>query len=249
MPRVLLLVVLKICAPLPASCTTRIAVERASGHHVIAQSHVPSLRGFALAVGQWSSSVVTSLSWRSAVVEHSQFLAQASSSRGRRIWFLESSGQLCVWSKELLVEYHVFSAVIGAFAGLTSSSVRMHRKRPSRQRFVKDAASWFQRLVDSRSGPSSREATDPSGPGRVRFAPSASELVACGALFREENIGVLEARSILYAVRCAERNPLERFLILSDSFALAPALCKGRQNNSHCFESCQVDTVGVELLR
>ena len=53
-----------------------------------------SLRAVALAVGQGSSSTVTSLSWRSAILELSQFLTQASSSRRRRIWFLESRGKL-----------------------------------------------------------------------------------------------------------------------------------------------------------
>ena len=93
-------------------------------------------------------------------MELSQFLTHASSSHGRRIWFAESRGQLCVWSRELLVESYVFSAVIGVFAGLTFASVRMHRKRASHSRFVKDAASWPWRLVG------------PSVPGRVLFAPS-----------------------------------------------------------------------------
>ena len=42
--------------------------------------------------------------WRSAIVELSRILTQVSSSRGRRIWFPESRGQLCVWRKEHLVE-------------------------------------------------------------------------------------------------------------------------------------------------
>ena len=41
-----------------------------------------------------------------------------------------------------MVESNVFSAWIGVFTGLTSASVRMHRKRASRSRFVKDAASF-----------------------------------------------------------------------------------------------------------
>ena len=92
---------------------TRTVVEQASGDDVFAQSHTRSLCGVALAVGQQSLSVVTSLFWRSAIVELSQFLTQASSSRGRRFWFPESRGQLCVWSKEPLVEAYVFSVVIG----------------------------------------------------------------------------------------------------------------------------------------
>ena len=39
----------------------RIAVEQANGYHVFAQSHLRSLRAVALAVGQWSSSMITSL--------------------------------------------------------------------------------------------------------------------------------------------------------------------------------------------
>ena len=61
----------------------RIVVEQANRHHVFAQSHVRSLRSVALAVGHWSSSMVTSLSWRSAIVELSQYSTQASSSHGR----------------------------------------------------------------------------------------------------------------------------------------------------------------------
>ena len=61
-------------------------------------------------------------------------------------------GQLCVWNKELLVESCVFSAVIGVFAGLTSASVRMHRKREWHSRFAKDAASWRRKFVESQSG-------------------------------------------------------------------------------------------------
>ena len=91
-------------------------------------------------------------------VELSQSLMPASSSRGRLIWFQESLGQLCVWSKQHLVESYVFSAMIGAFAGLTSASARVHRKRASRSRFVKEAASWLRRLVESQSGRGSRGA-------------------------------------------------------------------------------------------
>ena len=62
--------------------------------------------------------------------------------------------------------------------------------------------------------------------------PSAWELVACGASFREENNIILEAHSILYAVRYAKSKfPAGRLLILSDNFALVLALCKGHSNN------------------
>ena len=46
------------------SQATRISVERASGDHAFAQSRERSLRPVAPAVGRWSSSMVTSLSWR-----------------------------------------------------------------------------------------------------------------------------------------------------------------------------------------
>ena len=137
-------------------------------------------------------------------------------------------------SKELQVETCVFSAVIGVIAGLTSASVRMHRKRASHSRFVQDAATW--RLVESRDGQGAREAPGLSVPDRVRFAPLLRmsiwivqvqtrirsrlpkekvartsrkfrcnfwRLAACGGFFRAENFMVLEARSILYAVRYA----------------------------------------------
>ena len=56
-------------------------------------------------------------------------------------------------------------------------------------------------------------------------------LAACGGFFREENITVLEAPSILYAVWCAESNfPPGRLLILFQNLALVLALCKGRWN-------------------
>ena len=65
---------------------TSVAVERANGHRVFAQSHGRSFRAVAFAVGRWSSSMVKSLPWCSAIVV-SQFLTQASSSHGRRLWF------------------------------------------------------------------------------------------------------------------------------------------------------------------
>ena len=91
--------------------------------------------------------------------------------------------------------------------------------------------------------------------------PSEWRLGAYSGFFREENIIVLEACSVSYAVRCAQRNyPTGRLLILSDNLALVLALCKGRSNNSHASYLCvlfqgryclivQVDTVGDELFR
>ena len=53
-------------------------------------------------------------------------------------------------------------------------------------------------------------------------------LAAYGGFSSEENIIVLEARSILHAVRHAESNyPSGRLLIFPSNLALVPALCKG----------------------
>ena len=62
--------------------------------------------------------------------------------------------------------------------------------------------------------------------------PSGWKLAAYGGFFREENIIVLEARSILYAVRYAESgHPPGRLLVLSVNLALAPAFCKVRSKH------------------
>ena len=185
---------------------TRIAVERASGYHVFNQSRGRSVRAVTFAVARWSSSTVTSLSWRSAIVVLSQSLTPASSSRGRLTWFPESRSQLCVWSEELWVESYFFSAVIGVFAGSTSASSRMHRNRGSHLRFEKDVASWLRRSVGSQSGRGSREAPGPSVPGRVRSAPP--------------------LRMRFWNVQDQTR------MLLSDNLALVLALCQGR---SICF--------------
>ena len=58
--------------------------------------------------------------------------------------------------------------------------------------------------------------------------PSEWKMAAFGGFFREENITILEARSILYAVRFAERRYPPGRLLISDNLALVPALCKGR---------------------
>ena len=75
---------------------TRVAVGRANGNHVLAELHGRSPRAVASAVGQVSSSMVTSLSWRSGIVELSQFLTPASGSRWRLVWSPETRGQLTV---------------------------------------------------------------------------------------------------------------------------------------------------------
>ena len=61
---------------------------------------------------------------------------------------------------------------------------------------------------------------------RCNFWISEWRLVAYGGFFRGENIKVLEARSILCAVRNAGScYPLGRLQILSDNLALVLALC------------------------
>ena len=75
----------QMCLAMKCLRPTRIVVGRAIGYHVFAQSHGRSLRAVALAVGHWSSSMVTSLSWRSAIVKHSF----SPSLRSRPFSFLE----------------------------------------------------------------------------------------------------------------------------------------------------------------
>ena len=170
----------------------------------------------------------------------------APSPRGRPIWCQGSHGQPRAWNKKHSERFYVSSAVIRVFVGLMSASVRTLQTKGSRARFVKDVV-WTRKLVVSRSGPGSREVPGPSVPGRVRSVPSRQvstwsssdeaevsfqtslcfwtlqkrKLAAYGAFFREENITVLEAGSILYAVRHAEtRYWPGRLLILSLQRAL-----------------------------
>ena len=139
-------------------------------------------------------------------------------------------------------------------------------KRASRSRFVKDAASWRRRLVESQSGQGTRKSSrsiharsralrsiapevgwecSGSDEDEVSLArresradfpeasvqlldPSEGRLAAHGGFLREENIEVLEARSILYAVRFAGniyppgRLPLRHVYI---AFSHASYLC------------------------
>ena len=52
-----------------------------------------------------------------------QSLTPASSSHGRRIWFLESRGRLCMWSKEHSVAFCVSSAVLGVCIGFCTDAL------------------------------------------------------------------------------------------------------------------------------
>ena len=144
----------------------RNAVERASAYYVFDQSLGRSLRAVALAGRRWSSSMVTSPSWRSAAVELTQSFKFARAS------FLVRAMVNCAYGTKSIRGDFVFSAVIGIFAGLMSASVRMQRKRTSRSRFVKDVASSLRRWVVSQSGQGSREAPGPSVPQLPDPAPT-----------------------------------------------------------------------------
>ena len=146
---------------------TRVAVERASGEHEFAQLRGRSLRAVESAGGRWSSSMVTSLSWRYAAVVLSQSWTPASSSRDRPAWFQGCHGNLCGWSQGHLEESNVYSAAIGVCTGWIFACVRAHRKRASNSRSVKDAVNWSRKSVASRSGPGSREVRGSSSRGRA----------------------------------------------------------------------------------
>ena len=107
----------------------------------------------------------------SAIVGLCQSLMQASSSRGRLIWFQESLGQLCVWSREHLEESCGFFRSVGVFAGLTSASVRISEKgfAFAVREGCRDLAA---EVGPVRSGLGSGEAPGTSVQGRVLFAPS-----------------------------------------------------------------------------
>ena len=82
-------------------------------------------------------------------------------------------------------------------------------------------------------------------PGRVRFAPSREAgLEGSSGFFREENLVVLEAPSILCAVRYAEsRHPPGRLLTLSDNSCAGVGALQRTLIFVQCFQSC------VESLR
>ena len=108
------------------------------------------------------SSVVTSPSLHSVAVVLSPSLMPPSNLRERPSWFQESHGQLCVWNRAPFGEFSVFTAVSGVFDGLMSASVRMHRKRASRSRSVKDVVTLLWRWRVSRNGQGSGAAPGPS---------------------------------------------------------------------------------------
>ena len=163
----------------------------------------------------------------------------------------------CAWNIEHSGRFYVSSAVVGLCAGLMSASLPMRQKKGSRSRFVSwprklvvSQTGRGSREVPSPSVPGrvrsipslqmsflecpSSVENEVSRAGFLEVSlqiwdPSEWRLAAYGGFFREENHIILEARSILHAVRYAEsRYPPGRFLILSDKLALVPALCKGR---------------------
>ena len=93
---------------------TRIAVERANGLPVFDQSPGRSLRAVASAVGQWSSSVVTSLLL--ALSNRGALSIFASFKLARVLFGFRSSLVNCAYgAKSIWEESFAFSAVIGVF--------------------------------------------------------------------------------------------------------------------------------------
>ena len=102
-----------------------------------------------------------------AIVELSRFSMQASSSRGHSI----------LLSAELWSTVRMEQGEFGGISCLLRSDWSLRwpdvwicadaSEKASHSRFVKDAASWRQRLVEFQGGQGSREAPGPSVPGHV----------------------------------------------------------------------------------
>ena len=187
----------------------------------------------------------------------------ASSSRGRLTWFQESHGRLCVWNREHSVAFcllrsdwslrwlDVCICTDASEKGFAFAVREGCRELPS------EVGRVSERTRFKRSSRSIR--------ALQLLDPTEWRLAAYGGFFREEHIVVLEARTILYAVRFAESSyPPVRLLILSDNLALVLALCKKTLKNYIAFSQASnlcvrlqgrfclivlVDTVGVELFR
>ena len=153
--------------------------------------------------------------WRSAIVLLSQSLMPASNVRWRLIWLQESHGQQCVWNKEHLDQFFVFSAVIGVFAGLMSASVRMHWKSASRSRRVKDVVSWHRRWAVSRNERFRISSRSVRARSRALHSIAPEAVLGCSCSDEDE-------------VSFARRESREDFpeVILSDNLALVLAICK-----------------------
>ena len=108
--------------------------------------------------------MVTSLSWQSAIVVFSILDA---SFKFARATYLVSGEPRSIVLLEQRAFVGIFSTVIGVFDGLLSASVRMHRKRASCLRFVKDVVSLLRRCGVSRNGQGSRAVPGPCVPGHV----------------------------------------------------------------------------------
>ena len=211
---------------------------------VFAQSRGRSPRVDASAAVQCISSVVTSpsvaLSDRGAL---SILNAQVSSSLVRLIWSLR-------W-------FHVCMCTDASEKGFPSAVREGCRERASevgrvseRKRFVRSSRSVRAQTRALRAVPpeaasafSSPEEDEVSLAWRevslrLQDRP-AGDLVTHGVFFREETITILEARSIVYAVRYAKNKyPPDRLLILSDNHALVLAHCNWTVTNVlHCFQS------------
>ena len=128
-------------------------MERANEEHVLAQSRGRSLCAVASTPGRWSSSMVTSLCWRSAIVVLSQSLTPVQVCTGVLLGRRRTS-----WST-VRIQQRAFGGTPCLFWCDWSLRwldvcicVWIHRKRVSRSRFVKDAASWRRKWVAVREG-------------------------------------------------------------------------------------------------
>ena len=192
--------------------------------------------------------MVTSLFWHSAIVELSQFLTQASSSRGRGIWFPESRGQLCRWSKEYLVEF--LCLLRSVCWGLRWLDVCMSEvgRVSERTRFKRSSRSIRARSRALRSivpeagleCSSSDEDVMSLAQRETRGLPGSIGTTSGSLGMETDGVWWVYSRGKHYSSRCTfdlvclsicgEYYPPGRLLILSDTLVLVLALCNGRSN-------------------
>ena len=157
-----------------------------------AQSHGRSLRAVALMVARWSSSMVTSPFWRSAILWRSHCLMQASTSRGRVLLILVN----CAYGAKSIGRNLISSSCCLDVCICTDAS------EVGFAFAVRESASWLRRLAGSQSGQGSRAApgrgvAHPKGESCTDFPevslqlldPSEWRLVAYGGFFRESCAG------------------------------------------------------------